>query len=180
MTLLVLTATALAFVCPPVEEGAVLRQAGEFCGGTCDTIGRCAAGLKCEVKESPASKFSFAIVWGAKKQGVCVTDPELAMSLVETSPEQHDTPLLGSDPATYSPPKGRALVGGEKPIAVDSDEVTAAAKFGVTNIVAESNSMTPPALKQIVSATSQVRIFARAPFPVHLHICPVLSPLRPH
>ena len=60
-----------AFVCPPPPVEQALKVAGEACGGTCNTYGECAEGLKC-MTEKTTSPMSFAILMGpTKKSGVC-------------------------------------------------------------------------------------------------------------
>jgi len=130
MGLLFLAPLLLSFVCPPIEEEAKRVGLGQPCGGTCDTLGLCSDGLKCVVTPKTVSPFSFAIVSfgvGGTKAGVC---------------QQEDA--------------GRQLAGGVQQTALDKPEIVAAAKQAVALVSRSSNSLTPPTLKRIVSATSQV------------------------
>lgn len=121
-----------AFVCPPPPVEQALKVAGEACGGTCNTYGECAEGLKC-MTEKTTSPMSFAILMGGtKKAGVCA------------KPVLEDRRGLTGMP------------GGSSAIALDDEGLLSAAKFSMGRIAADSNSLTPPTLSRIVSASKQV------------------------
>ena len=128
----------LAFVCPPIEEAVQARQLGEQCGGTCDTYGKCAAGLFCRTEQT-TSPFSMAILMGGtKKAGSCAS--------VTGDVEDRRQLQLG----------GRVMAGGSSAADIDAPEVSAAAKFAVKTMMERSNSLTPATLARVVSATQQV------------------------
>jgi len=127
-------ALARGFVCPPVEEGAnKVHAAGMPCGGTCDVLGVCADGFKCVVPQKTVSPFSFAIAsfgLGAdSKEGVCQPVERRNLQFV---------------------------AGGARDADLDSPEIIAAAKQATVMVLRSSNSLTPPTLKRVVSAKTQV------------------------
>lgn len=145
--MLALTCAFLAFVCPPVEEAdAALKSVGQPCGGTCDTLGKCAEGLECYVEKNTASPMSFAILMGgAKKAGVCVE------SLGEV--EERRQMQMG---------------GGVTDADIHSDEVSGAATFAAIEInrqwrlshpprdsTSDGPTALAPRLGRIISATQQ-------------------------
>ena len=136
--------TATAFVCPPVEEGLPLRKVGEKCGGTCGTFGDCQEGLECHVENT--SPFSFAILQGAAKAGMC----RPLGGVLEKAPveEQRRLQRLGGGMGS--------LAGGHHDTDVDSPEVKAAAKWAVTELQRRSNSLDVMTVSRIVSAQQQV------------------------
>merc|ERR1719421_2700738 len=71
---------------------------------------------------------------------------------------QYNPPhMLGQDGHGQAPPGSRKLlVGGHSEADVESAEVKLAAKAGFARILAMTNSLTPPSLVRIVSATKQV------------------------
>jgi len=51
---------------------------------------------------------------------------------------------------------GKAMLGGTKDVSVDDPEVKKAAEFAVQQLAGQSNSLVPPKLKEVVSASSKV------------------------
>lgn len=130
-SMLTLVLALSAIICPEGEEHRAralrLRVEGEKCGGPCGVEGVCGDGLSCVKPKT--SKFSFAIM-APEQPGTCTATVEDA---------------------------GRKLVGGATPVSdLDSEELRAAAKEAHQLIMQGSNALHPPALKRIVSATSQV------------------------
>jgi len=134
--LLSLAPLVSGFVCPPSEQTAKTSALGEACGGTCDSVGVCAEGLHCVVMpQGTVSPMSFAIasfgLGGKDKVGVCKQKS-------------------GARELQF-------VAGGTRDVDdLDSDEIVAAAKQAMLMVTRMSNSLTPPTLKRIVSAQSQV------------------------
>jgi len=142
--LLALAASASAFVCPPVEEGA-RKRLGEQCGGTCSTYGECAEGLECHVEQLTTSPMSFAIiVGGAKKAGVC------------RAIHGYEPAIEPEDDEEVEPRRRAQLAGGTSQTSIDSPEVLAASKYAMQMLMRRSNSLDAPNLTRIVSAQTQV------------------------
>ena len=146
--MLALAVASCGIACPPVvEENDVPKLLGEKCGGMCDSFGKCAPGLECVVDEPTQSPFSFAIIMGRPKvAGSC----KMTTSTVESVPPAEED---GRRKLQFG---SRTLVGGHHQADLDSPEVLTAAKEGLVLILRESNSLTPPTLSRIVSATTQV------------------------
>ena len=158
--MLSLGVAAFAIACQPlVEDHQVPTLLGEKCGGMCDSFGQCAIGLECAVPAPTVSPFSLAILSSQSHvAGVCKAPTAAADTPVEAS---ESAPV---EAAAAEPEDRRKLqfggaghvVGGQHQADIESPEVAAAAKHGLVMILRESNSLTPPTLKRIVSATSQV------------------------
>ena len=150
--LLFLLPFAGAMVCPPVDKDklkANLKGEGEPCGGACDSLGWCADGLECVVPKT--SSMSFAILLTPARSGIC------------RGAVEEDTPTNAPVP------------GGISTAEVD-EAVMGAARFCIEAMNSQSNSLTPPTLSRVVSATKQVVV--RVPclsFPL-----PPSAPLLPH
>merc|ERR1719240_111346 len=150
--MLSLAVASLAIACPPtVEENDVPKLLGEKCGGMCDSFGKCAPGLECVVERPKQSPMSFAILMGSPKiAGLC----KMSASTVESvPPAEKEEPEEDRRMLQFGT---RTLVGGQHQADVTSPEITAAAKQGLVMILRESNSLSPPTLSRIVSATTQV------------------------
>jgi len=144
---LLLALSSQSFVCPPIEEARTARQAGEQCGGTCNSYGECAKGLECV--EPQRSPMSFAILMGGTKAaGVCRT----ASQTVEAVPPAERRKL---DSERRKLPGGM-LAGGAHGSDVEDEAVRAAAKFGVSEIMARSNSLDTVTLTRIIDAQTQI------------------------
>ena len=146
----------LGFVCPPVEDGAPLKQLNEVCGGTCEALGKCADGLTCEKPQQ--SPFSFAVLVN-KNEGTCQKPHLLGEDSATWAPQATKPHLLGEDSATWAPEERRQLVGGATELTaaeLKSEEVQGAAKFCFDRVTSMMNSLTPPTLTRLVRATKQV------------------------
>lgn len=121
-----------AMVCPPADKEALkanLKREGEPCGGACDSLGWCADGLECVVPKT--SSMSFAILLTPARSGIC------------RGPVEEETPTNAGVPGGISK--------------ADVDEaILGAARFCVDSMNAQSNSLTPPTMSRVVSATKQV------------------------
>ena len=98
----------LGFVCPPVEDGAPLKQLNEVCGGTCEALGKCADGLTCEKPQQ--SPFSFAVLVN-KNEGTCQKPHLLGEDSATWAPQATKSHLLGEDSATWAPQAKPHLLG---------------------------------------------------------------------
>lgn len=134
--LLIGSASAQGFICPPGSVHPTGVKAGAQCGGFCNMIGECATGLTCA--DAPDSSPMGGMVTGAGSIGMCVT---------------------GAPPPPPAPLGPIGCSGCEEPDAIDADTL-AAAHHAVALIDAQSNALYASQLVQIVPGTPEEQVVA--------------------